>query len=113
MTSGPLSGLWRGSSRPPRGCHGSGRLDAIRHRLLLCPRADTICVREGVLVVKPRDFFYTLGLRPKTRTYGFRIDTFHLPKEGEIEYAQWLHPRATPQKISQESIDELRKFLSP
>ena len=30
-----------------------------------------------------------------------------------IEYAQWLHPNETEKEITQPSVDELRKFLSP
>ena len=54
-----------------------------------------------------------IGLRPKAQTYGFEIKTFGLAKDGKIEYAQWLHPRETAKQITQESVEELRRFLSP
>jgi FkbM family methyltransferase len=63
--------------------------------------------------VKAKELFYLLGLRPKARTYGYATKTFDLPKDGRIEYAQWLHPRETPKEITQESVDELRVWLSP
>jgi len=63
--------------------------------------------------VKAKELFYMLGLRPKAQTYGFEIRTFDLNKDGKLEYAQWLHPRETPKQITQESVDELRRFLSP
>ncbi len=54
-----------------------------------------------------------LGFRPRVQTYGFEIKSFQLSKDGNIEYAQWLHPRETPKQITQESVDEIRRFLSP
>lgn len=65
------------------------------------------------LNVKVKELFYMLGLRPKAQTYGFEVKTFRLPKDGQVGYAQWLHPRETPKEITQESVDELRRFLSP
>lgn len=70
--------------------------------------------------MKAKEFFYLLGIRPKPKRYGFEIRTFHLPADGEIEYALWLHPKivANPDSvvamtIRQEAVDELRMFLSP
>jgi FkbM family methyltransferase len=63
--------------------------------------------------MKAKELFYMVGLRPKAQTYGFEIRTFDLSKDGKVEYAQWLHPRETPKQITQESVDELRRFLSP
>lgn len=63
--------------------------------------------------MKPRGLAYLLGLRPRLRTYGFEVRVFDLPKEGRVEYAQWLHPGEGAKAITQESADELRKFLRP
>lgn len=63
--------------------------------------------------MKAKELFYMIGLRPKAQTYGFETKTFELRKDGRIEYARWLHPRETPKQITQESVDELRRFLSP
>jgi FkbM family methyltransferase len=63
--------------------------------------------------MKAKELFYMIGLRPKAQTYGFEIKTFDLGTDGKVEYAQWLHPRETPKQITQESVDELRRFLSP
>lgn len=54
-----------------------------------------------------------LGLRPKPRTYGFTVRVFDLPHEGRVEYAQWLHPSETPKAMTQEAVNELRRFLHP
>jgi FkbM family methyltransferase len=62
--------------------------------------------------VKAKELFYLLGLRPKAQTYGYSIKIFDLSKNGRIEYAQWLHPRETAKEITQDSVDELRRFLS-
>lgn len=63
--------------------------------------------------MKPREFFYMLGIRPKPRTYSYDIITFDLPTDGQIQYAQWLHPSETHKVIRQEVVDELRKFIVP
>jgi FkbM family methyltransferase len=63
--------------------------------------------------MKAKEWLYLLGMRPKPRTYGFEVRRFHLPADGEIEYAQWLHPSESPKEIRQDAVDELRKFLSP
>jgi FkbM family methyltransferase len=63
--------------------------------------------------MKAKEWLYLLGMRPKPRTYGFEVRSFHLPADGEIQYAQWLHPSETPKIIRQDAVDELRKFLSP
>lgn len=63
--------------------------------------------------MKTREIFHLLGFRPAPRTYGFEVRAFNLPRDGRVEYAGWLHPRETVKKISQESVDHLRTFLSP
>jgi len=63
--------------------------------------------------LKPRDLLYFLGIQPKPQTYGYEITTFDLPGEGRIQYAQWLHPAESKKTISQDAIDELRKFILP
>jgi FkbM family methyltransferase len=63
--------------------------------------------------VKIREIPYLLGVRPPPQTYGFDVQAFDLPREGRIEYARWLHPRETAKTVTQDSVDELRKFLAP
>jgi FkbM family methyltransferase len=63
--------------------------------------------------VKARELLYLFGLKPEVKTYGFEIRRFDLPREGRVEFAQWLHPRESTPKITQEMVDELRTFLSP
>lgn len=49
--------------------------------------------------------------RSRFRTYGFEIRTFHLPDEGAVQYAQWLHPKDKPKSICQEDVTALRRFV--
>ncbi len=63
--------------------------------------------------MKLGDIPYLLGFKPTPKTYSFECVTFELPKDGTVRYAQWLHPKETRKIISQESVDELRKFLAP
>ena len=63
--------------------------------------------------MKLKELPYLLGLQPGPRTYGQKIKQFDLPSDGIVEYAQWLHPQETEKQITQQSVDELRKFLSP
>jgi FkbM family methyltransferase len=61
--------------------------------------------------MKLKEIFYGLGLKPKAREYSFDIDTFPLPKEGEIQFARWRHPHERRKEFTQKSIDALRKFI--
>jgi FkbM family methyltransferase len=63
--------------------------------------------------MKAKEWFYLLGMRPKPRTHGFEVRSFQLPADGEIQYAQWLHPGEKTKTIRQDAVDELRKFLAP
>jgi FkbM family methyltransferase len=65
--------------------------------------------------MKWRELIYLLGFRPKLRTYGCEIRTASLPVDGEIEYAQWLHPRTrdNPCPFNHEIVTELRRFIRP
>jgi FkbM family methyltransferase len=63
--------------------------------------------------VKLKELPYFLGLQPAPKTYAHELKKFDLPRDGIIDYAQWLHPHETEKEITQQSVDELRKFLSP
>lgn len=63
--------------------------------------------------MKLRSFFHLLGLKPRSREYDTRLETFHLPQDGVVEYAQWLHPKDTPKQIRQQAVDSLREFINP
>jgi FkbM family methyltransferase len=56
---------------------------------------------------------YLLGRKPIPQKFGFKTLSFDLPKDGAIQYAQWLHPRSYHKPILQETVDALRTFLSP
>ena len=63
--------------------------------------------------MKPREFLYLLGLRPRPRAYPVEVETFSLTTDGSIQYARWLHPGETRKVIRQQTVDELRKFIRP
>jgi len=63
--------------------------------------------------VKLKELPYFLGLQPGPKTYGYKLRRFDLAVHGPVEYAQWLHPSETEKEITQQSVDALRKFLSP
>jgi len=52
-----------------------------------------------------------VGLRPRTKVYGHRIQVIDLPRDGRVEYARWLAPSARDLKLVQAELDELRTFL--
>ena len=60
-----------------------------------------------------KDIPFFLGIKPKTREYGFEVVKIQLPVDGELSLAQWLHPKAGNIGIDQEEINELRTFLKP
>ncbi len=55
--------------------------------------------------------------RPRQRVvfadYGHEVREFVLPRDGVIEYAQWLHPYDLPKSITQPAVDAIRQFVSP
>ena len=63
--------------------------------------------------MKVKELPYFFGLRPGPKTYAHKVKCFELATDGTIEYAQWLHPRETEKEITQQSVDDLRKFLLP
>lgn len=62
--------------------------------------------------MKLKEFLYMMGIKPKTKEYGFKIKHFNLPELGDIKYAQWLHPAESEKQINYEVIEELRSFLN-
>jgi len=63
--------------------------------------------------VKLKELRYLLGWKPGVKTYGSKRTTFALSKDGEVEYARWMHPSEKEKRVTQEAVDALRKFLSP
>jgi FkbM family methyltransferase len=45
--------------------------------------------------------------------YGYNVREFDLPRDGIIQYAQWLHPYDVPKHITQPAVDAIRQFVSP
>lgn len=67
----------------------------------------------GSRIVKPKDVLAWLGLRPSPKVYGYTVDSYALPVDGEVRFANWGHPKCNPAEIKQGSVDELRRYLSP
>lgn len=63
--------------------------------------------------MKLRTIFEALGFRSPPRTYGHRVATFQLEREGSVQFAQWLHPKCAPTNFDQAEVDELRNYLRP
>jgi FkbM family methyltransferase len=49
--------------------------------------------------------------------WGWEVQDFHLPTDGLVQFAHWLHPamraRKTPITISQAEVDALRQWIAP
>jgi FkbM family methyltransferase len=49
--------------------------------------------------------------------WGWEIHDYRLPRDGHVQYAQWLHPylnpRETPFVVTQEEVDALRRWIAP
>jgi len=45
--------------------------------------------------------------------YGHALRQFQLARDGQIEFAQWLHPYDRPTVIAQSTVDALRRFVLP
>ena len=41
------------------------------------------------------------------------VREFQLPRDGRIEFAQWLHPYDRPKVLEQSAVDAVRKFVQP
>jgi FkbM family methyltransferase len=63
--------------------------------------------------MKLKDYIFTLGLRPRPRVYGHEIIELDLPRDGRLQFAQWLHPHNGLYHLRQEQVDVLRRWLSP
>ena len=70
--------------------------------------------------MKLKEVFYGLGMRPRAREYPYELTSFHLPADGDIEFALWSHPSAKRRteagqgvKLTQPMVDVLRQFLNP
>ncbi len=63
--------------------------------------------------MKLRTILEALGFRSPPRTYGHRIETFELERDGTVRFAQWLHPKCRPMVIDQGAVDALRQYIRP
>jgi FkbM family methyltransferase len=44
--------------------------------------------------------------------YGYEVREFRLPRSGDVQYAQWLHPYETPKAVTQSAVDALARFVA-
>lgn len=64
--------------------------------------------------MKLRDLPRALGLTSAApREYPSEVTTVHLPRDGDIRFAQWTHPGERRKTILQADVDALRDFLRP
>ena len=63
--------------------------------------------------MKVRELIYLLGIKPKMRRYGHRLDTFELVPGDRIQFANWLHPAAKRKSIEAAQVAALSEFLRP
>jgi len=43
--------------------------------------------------------------------FGYKLKTFELPRYGQVEYAQWQHPKETQKSITQPMVDAVSQFV--
>jgi FkbM family methyltransferase len=46
------------------------------------------------------------------RVYGVDIKRFELERDGDLQYAQWLHPYERPKTVTQTDVDAVRRFVA-
>ncbi len=64
--------------------------------------------------MKLKELLWLSGVfRPRPRRYGHEVRSFELPREGVVQYAQWLHPHEQSKEMRQDVVDSLRSFLRP
>lgn len=63
--------------------------------------------------MKLRDILGMAGIRKSPRTYSFEVEEFKLEKDGDVRFAQWLHPKCGRTILRQSELDELRRYLKP
>lgn len=62
--------------------------------------------------MKLRNFFNILGLKGKTKRYGYRIVECDLEREGLLNYAIWQHPDVLDHVVKQDHVDAYREFIN-
>lgn len=63
--------------------------------------------------MKLKEVFYLLGLKPKIRAYGHRIESVELAPGDSVDFAYWLHPASRPDRIDAAQVAALSEFLRP
>lgn len=62
--------------------------------------------------MKLRSLVESIGFKSPPQSYGHRIDSFELEREGTVRFAQWLHPKCKPTTVLQSQIDEVRSYIA-
>lgn len=63
--------------------------------------------------MKLRDVFAALGFRESPKTYGYAVEEVGLSNGEPVRFAVWQHPKCVAPEISQDAIDELKRYLAP
>jgi FkbM family methyltransferase len=63
--------------------------------------------------MKLKSLLWTVGFKPKPRSYGYEVRSFDLPMDGTVQYAKWMHPKDYNRQFSQSHVDQLRQFIQP
>lgn len=60
-------------------------------------------LRASIQRKKARRFF---------QDFGYRIDSFRLKEDGQVDYANWLNPLVPPKELTQQEIDFFRTVIA-
>ena len=58
-----------------------------------------------------KDSFARKKARRVFQNFGYRIDSFQLKEEGNVDYANWLNPLLQPKHITQEEVDFFKSII--
>jgi len=64
-----------------------------------------------VLLKYLRESFARKKARRKFNEYAYKIDSFELPEEGTVQFANWQNPLIPPKKITQAEINFFKQFI--
>ncbi len=63
--------------------------------------------------IKTKISKYKLKNPNEVSTFGYEIKTHHLSEDGDIQYAQWLHPREGEKTFTQSHVNLFKKYINP
>lgn len=75
-------------------------------------RRGSCALEAKVEIMKLREVFYSLGLKPRPKKYGYEVHEQVIDGKN-LRYAQWLHPRAYSGAVLPAEVERLQAFLRP